>query len=150
MRKTHGLTKTRLHVTWSNMHARCSNPNNNRYKRYGGRGISVCAEWTGEQGFINFYNWSMKNGYSDDLTIDRKDNDGNYEPSNCCWATMEDQANNKSNNVMLEYNGEKMTIKQASIKFNIKRDILRERLRRGWDIKDALERPIIVSKRSPK
>lgn len=78
------------------MRDRCNNPNNDHYKNYGGRGISVCEEWdNAENGFENFYKWAMENGYSDELTIDRKNVNGNYEPSNCRWATMAEQVRNQ-------------------------------------------------------
>ena len=77
---------------------------------YGGRGIKVCEEWS--KNSKNFYNWAMANGYKDDLTIDRIDVNGNYEPSNCRWATYKEQANNTRRNHFVEVNGEKRTIAQ--------------------------------------
>ena len=95
MATTHGLSKHKLYTKHLSMKKRCNNPNDSKYEYYGGRGISICEEWSGEDGFINFYNWAMESGYEEHLSIDRINVDGNYEPSNCKWATKKEQVVNR-------------------------------------------------------
>ena len=100
--RTHNMSKTRLYNIWTLMKGRCFNEKSSGYKNYGARGITVCDEWLK---FENFYEWAMNNGYREDLTIERKNNDGNYEPSNCKWADLRTQANNRRNWGEVEYYG---------------------------------------------
>ena len=137
---THGMRSTRLYRTWAHMRDRCYNPKDKRYDQYGGRGIKVCEEWCNS--FQAFYEWAMENGYSDDLTIDRIDVNGNYEPSNCRWETLKAQANNRSNNRLICIDGESLTLSQWLVKKNMKKETFYERLRRGWSEEKALLTPV--------
>ena len=97
--KKHYMSGTRLYMIWQGMKARCYNVHNARYHSYGGRGITICDEW--KNSFESFMKWAYENGYDDSLTIDRKDNDGNYEPQNCQWATIKEQVNNRRSNIKI-------------------------------------------------
>ena len=105
----HGHCRDRIYIIWGNIKNRCLNPNISAYKHYGGRGVTVCDEW---KEFQPFYDWAMATGYSDDLTIDRIDVNGNYEPSNCRWANKKTQANNKTTSRYITYNGKTQTLSQ--------------------------------------
>lgn len=89
----HGYSRTRLYNIWQAMKTRCYNKNHKYYKDYGGRGITVCPEW--QHDFLKFREWALQNGYKENLTLDRIDVNGNYEPGNCRWATMKEQNENK-------------------------------------------------------
>ena len=115
----------RLYSIWAKLRSRCERKNDNAYQNYGGRGISVCEEW---HSFENFMNWAIANGYSDKLTIDRIDNNGNYEPSNCRWADRMQQANNTRANRLLTYNGKTMTLSEWARELGIYNSTLYRRL----------------------
>lgn len=140
MNKRHGMAKTRLNNIYHSMKNRCNNPNNYKYKNYGARGIKVCDEWS--QDFANFYNWAISSGYREGLSIDRIDNNGNYEPSNCRWVTQYEQNRNQRSNHMVTYNGETLCLTDMGIKYGINPKILSNRLRYGWSIERALTEPV--------
>jgi hypothetical protein len=125
---THNLSKSRLYRVWSSMKSRCYYPKNESYYQYGKREISVCEEWKND--FSSFYNWSINNGYNDKLSIDRIDNNGNYCPENCRWATLVEQANNMSNNVRLTYHGYTKTLKEWSRALGISYNILAKKYKK--------------------
>lgn len=137
MKTTHKMSGTRIYNIWALMKRRCTNPNNKEFERYGARGITLCEEW---QDFMSFYKWAMANNYTDKLTLDRIDNNGNYEPENCRWVTMKEQQRNRSNNHLITYNGKTQTISQWAEERNINHDTLFSRInKRHWDIGRALE-----------
>lgn len=135
---THGMTGTRIHDEWRAMKRRCYTKSHIEFPRYGGRGITVCDEWLHD--FQAFYDWAMANGYRDDLTLDRKNANGNYEPLNCRWATQKEQQNNRRNNHYITYNGETLTARQFAEKHNMNYSTLITRLNRGWDIEKIVNK----------
>lgn len=138
--RTHGLSnKSPVWQVWKNMRRRCYDVKNKRFEHYGGRGIVVCDEW---QNFKNFHNWAMNNGYQKGLTLDRIDNDGNYEPNNCRWTDICTQMNNQSKNHKVTYNGETLTLAQWTRKLNFPLNLIWKRLNRGWSEQEALTTPV--------
>jgi len=134
--RKHKPEEDRMYATWCSMKERCQNPNNKRYTRYAGRGIKVCDEWKND--FSAFAAWAWANGYADGLTIDRIDNDGNYEPGNCRWVTSAIQNRNYSRNHMLTYKGETLCLSDMADKYGINRATLLFRLKQGKTIEEAL------------
>ncbi len=131
------ITKRTIHRTWRNMIWRCYRKEHISYKYYGERGITVCDEWLND--FQSFYDWALSSGYSKNLTLDRIDNDGNYEPSNCRWATAKEQANNTRANHLVTCNGETKTISEWAELLGITHQALSDRLNsKSWTIEDAL------------
>lgn len=143
-RTKHGKRYTRLYKIWCNMKGRCENPKADNYKYYGARGIKVCDIW--EKNFENFYNWSIKNGYEENLTIDRIDVNGNYCPENCAWKTIKEQENNRRNNRVLMFNGIEKNVTEWSEELGINRETIYKRLRSGWSIEKTLTTPVNKSK----
>lgn len=125
---SHGGAGSRLYSIWLGMKQRCYYPNADSFVRYGGRGIQVCDEWV--NAFSAFREWALSNGYRDDLSIDRIDNDGSYCPNNCSWETVVVQANNRSSNRYITFNGVTKTIAQWSADSGIGHATIRSRLSR--------------------
>lgn len=135
--RTHGKSKDRLFFVWQSMINRCNNEKDKSYNYYGGRGITVCDEW---RKFEPFCDWVMANGYNDSLTIERNDVNGNYEPTNCRWATRKEQANNTRRNHLITYNGKSQTISQWAEEYNMKYSTLSSRLNKlRWGVEKALK-----------
>jgi hypothetical protein len=133
----HGWARTPEYRAWKSMRARCENQRNPAFARYGGRGILVCERWHGEHGFENFLA-DVGPRPSPEHSIERIDNDGNYEPGNCRWATRVEQGSNKRNNATLTVNGETATISEWSRRTGIGRTTIRERLRVGRPVANAV------------
>lgn len=136
--KTHGMSKTRLYGIWNGIKSRCNNPRRKKYPDYGGRGIKVCEKW--EKSFEAFRDWSMANGYADDLTIDRIDINGDYCPDNCRWVTTQQQANNRRSNIHLTYHGETHNLTEWSSITGIPMATIRRRIELGWSHEEALRK----------
>ena len=137
--KTHGDKHTRLYRIWKDMRQRCNNPNNSHYYLYGGRGIKIDERW---ETYPPFKEWALSNGYSDNLTIDRIDNDKNYSPDNCRWATQVEQMNNVSYNRYITLKGETHTLAEWGRITGILSTTIRHRIIKGWEIERALtEKP---------
>ncbi len=139
---THGLHDAPEYQVWSQMKARCCNRRHRSYRYYGGRGISVCKEWLGS--FKRFYS-DMGPRPSSKHSLDRIDNDGNYEPGNCRWATRTEQANNTRRCQFVEFNGETKTVTQWAGQIGIPPDRLFYRLHKGWDVERALTTPFVAT-----
>ena len=130
-------TSSFLYSTWQGMKQRCIDPNSTSYYLYGGRGIKVCNEWLYD--YTKFYDWALENGASKEMTLDRIDVNGDYEPSNCRWADAYTQANNTRQNRFIEYNGERLSVMQWSRRTGINESAIRARLDHfGYSIGEAL------------
>jgi hypothetical protein len=137
-RKLHGMTDSREFKSWSSMRQRCLNKNAPDYHRYGERGIKICDRWN--DSFNNFY--EDMGDRPQGTSLDRIDNDGNYEKSNCKWSTRSEQQRNKSNSLFLEWNGIKKTAAEWSDQIGISSKIICERLKAGWQLNDVFTKPI--------
>lgn len=131
--KTRGY---RLYNIWLNMKQRCLNSNYPRYKDYGGRGIKLDFMWSIH--FNLFEKWALENGYADNLTIDRKNVDGDYNSENCRWITNKEQQSNRRNNKKITFNGVTKTISSWADDLNVDSNCLKKRIEKGWDIEKSL------------
>lgn len=143
----HNRCHTRLYNIYAGMKQRCYNENEAAYKNYGGRGIIIGDDWMGDDGFEHFYDWSMSRGYSDDLTIDRIDVNGNYEPDNCRWATSPEQSRNKRTNILLTFNGETKILRDWCKITGIDYSVAKARYHKGWEVERVLFQPVKKLKR---
>lgn len=135
----HRMSTSRIYEVWCNMKRRCNDSKNNSYKRYGGRGITYDPRW---EDFLNFYE-DMKEGYSDALTLDRIDAEGNYSKDNCRWADRLTQANNTSSNRLITYKGETLNVAQMARKHNFNAALVINRLHRtNMTVEEAIENPV--------
>lgn len=133
--ETHKMYNSSTYSSWCRMKRRCLNPKNPRFKDYGGRGIKVCKEWLRFKGF--FESMGIR---PEGKSIDRIDNDGNYEPGNCKWSTSLEQSSNRRNNNIITYKGVSLHVSAWSRRLGINRSTFAKRLSRGWTIKEAIER----------
>lgn len=118
------------------MKQRCCNPNCNSYHVYGGRGINICDAWINS--FESFAQWALNNGYDTSLSIDRIDNDGNYCPENCRWATRKEQDHNRSNVVLYIHNGEEYTMNELAGFYEVDPNSIRRNLKKGMTIDESI------------
>lgn len=135
------------------MKKRCYNPNHNQFKNYGARGIKLCDEWNDRElvkisgfrytkGYLAFKKWALENGYADNLTIDRIDVNGNYEPSNCRWVDWRTQNNNRRNNHYLTYKGKTQSMAEWCRELGLNYILICNRIRSDWSVEKAFEKPV--------
>lgn len=136
---THAHSRTRLYQIWSDMKQRCYNSQQKCFEYYGAKGIKVSDEWRND--FQTFYEWATSNGYSDSLTIDRIDVNGNYEPLNCRWITMKEQRRNTSRNIYVKIDGTIKVLRDWCEIYNIPYTTVQGRIKDGWDIIRAIQTP---------
>jgi hypothetical protein len=136
----HGGAKTRLYNIWVGMKQRCGNPKSEVYIYYGDRGIKICKDWNG---FVAFRTWALSNGYADNLTIDRINVNGNYEPSNCRWATMKEQGRNRRNNRFITIGQKTFCVAEWAKIYGVNPSLIHHRIKEGWDEIEAVTTPLI-------
>ena len=136
----HGLSATNVYFVWKTMRQRCLNPNSRDYKWYGAKGVTICFAWDNP---VAFCEWAIASGYQEGATIERIDSDGDYSPENCTWLTIQEQQQNKSNVIRLEYEGKVKTLSEWSKICGVPSRRLYERIYvRKWDVARALYTPV--------
>ena len=146
---THNMSKTRIYREWASIKNRCYNKNNKSFKDYGGRGIKVCNEWLNS--FETFKEWAYSNGYEDNLTIERKDVDGDYCPSNCTWIPFNEQQRNRKICYSFEYHGRKQDLSSWCKELNLPYKNIHNRIYKlGWSFDRAISEPVHIEKRNNK
>ena len=143
--KTHGMSKSKLYCCWTDIKQRCYNENSPAFKQYGGRGIKMCDEW--KKSFERFSDWATNNGYSEGLTIERVDVNGNYCPENCKWASPYEQSINRRSNIIISYNGESRCLSEWCKKYRTDYCLVYNRMHKN---KWSFERAMFESKHSEK
>jgi len=144
---THKMTHTRLYQEWTGIKSRCVYSGSNKYKYYGARGISMCKEW--EESFSTFAKWAMENGYADNLTIERRDYEGDYCPENCTWIPKSEQSRNTHNNLLLTYKGKTQILDDWCKELNLDYKRTHNRLKKlGWSVERAFTESVNVKKRN--
>lgn len=133
------MTDSPLYKTYYAMHTRCEKTNYVNYKDYGGRGITVCEEWSGKNGFYDFHKWAMSNNWRPGLTLDRIDNDKGYYPENCHFATAKEQIRNRRTTKLYDYKGFKLMASEIAEMEKIKAESLRYRLNKGMELTEAIK-----------
>lgn len=132
----HGMWKTRLYNIWRNMKSRCKHPRGRDSKIY--ESITYCEEW---EKFKAFSEWALSHGYSDELTLDRKDNSLGYSPDNCRWVSWKEQGCNRSNNRFITWHGKTQTIYNWEVELGFGKGAITQRINHGWSVEDALTIP---------
>lgn len=136
-REKHGMTGTELYKRWAAIKQRCLDSEKPDYGRYGGAGVTICDEW--KDSFVSFMNWALANGYEEELSIDRIDNEKGYCPENCRWIRLEKQSANRKSNIYITYNGETKTLTDWCKYFNVNYDRTKARIQKyGFSFEESI------------
>lgn len=137
--RTHGKQPRQLYKAWQNMKFRCFNPTHPQFDGYGGRGITICAAWVDD--YVAFRDWALANGWEPGLHLDRRDNDGGYEPGNCRFVTRAVSAGNTRTNVFLEWQGKRQTLAEWARELGVSPTGIQNRVRYGWSVERIFTQP---------